>query len=383
LSEAFQLKRSYAAYEIEKIRTDVLNRLYFNEIEKIRVKKIFNKHGNNVKNNCFKYNKEFNRKKELNNFEYYESNNFENDFEEDDNYNAKIPKRERSPSASAFFSGSPVAKIPLNFQEYLRYEFYTNGGSFRRFDFRLKNKNQNFSKKNKRSREKPKIYSRSQESRLNTSKGVYCKDRNVSPKATFNSLNNNLYPHSEYVEESSKCDMNEVKLNNVFTFKADRWDLLNRNNESNQRISLESPTSNENFVNFKQLNKSKENFSPKKVISKNKNKKIIYSEKEAIHKALKMIKNKFRKSQEENFFDNKVKEKFNSGEIDHLKNNDINNKQKIYLGDNKFNNNISIKNQNINNSEHAFNEESNTKLIRNNFNTEFNGISKTIAILLQ
>ena len=116
LSEAFQLKRSYAAYEIEKIRTDVLNRLYFNEIEKIRVKKIFDKHGNNVKNNCFKYNKEFNRKKELNNFEYYESNNFENDFEEADNYNAKIPKRERSLSASAFFSGSPVAKIPLNFQ---------------------------------------------------------------------------------------------------------------------------------------------------------------------------------------------------------------------------------------------------------------------------
>jgi len=63
LSEAFQLKRSYAAYEIEKIRTDVLNRLYFNEIEKIRVKKILDKHGNTVMNNYFKYNKEFNRKK--------------------------------------------------------------------------------------------------------------------------------------------------------------------------------------------------------------------------------------------------------------------------------------------------------------------------------
>jgi len=356
LREALQQRRSYAAYEIEKIRKNVLERLYFKEIEKIKAK---------------------------NNWRFIEKNHHENS----------------KNAATRYLSGSPVSKTPLNFQEYLRCEFYQNQGMYKKFNFSLKDRN--FKKSQSKSREKSLYFSNSHEMRFDFSNKINTKNnRSINRKEMLNMS----YEFNSNNDENSSSQ--QTNLNNVFTFKADRMDLVGNGNDSENNYFLNQSNNSfpykgkqeineknwisrmkddkplgQNLFEESNLNKNGKVFNDNKKILKNKLNnqsnnnfdKKNNSEKTALVKTKQIIKNNLKNSYDKGNEKNINKNENNNQ--DYNKNKDENN----YFGYNQKSTEEKINSSKSQNElVEKYNNTLNNNLIRNNINIEYDALSKTL-----
>ncbi len=223
LNENFNPTQSYGVYEKERIRTDVLKRLYFNETDKIKSRR--------------------NLQSSDDNFHKYEDekNNFRNI---NKNYNS---------ISNLSFKLSPVARTNLNFKDYLRYEFYENKGASKRFNFNLKEKN--YSNKN---REKINQHGQSIEEKITIfNKKNKEKIRNLIGQYELNTSQNRK--NIIHIEDQNKFSLNEentnsyyseeqLNSNHIFTFKTDITDLLKNKNDEKEKAKKK------NYFNHKNNN---------------------------------------------------------------------------------------------------------------------------------